>query len=116
MFRLYWPKEDPPSVLEGSWWPPVIQKNRDRPSADLYFQKESPGKDKEVNWLRAPKWAAQPDHAPLRAEGRRGIPHRWSKQTGETGRRVVRPAAAAPLNTPLNMASGPQRSSPTNAK
>jgi len=27
MFRLYWPKENPPSVLDGSWWPPVIQKN-----------------------------------------------------------------------------------------
>ena len=27
MFRLYWPKETPPSVLDGSWWPPVVQKN-----------------------------------------------------------------------------------------
>lgn len=27
MFRLYWPKEIPPSVLDGSWWPPVIEKN-----------------------------------------------------------------------------------------
>ncbi len=26
MFRLYWPKENPPSVLDGSWWPPVIRK------------------------------------------------------------------------------------------
>jgi hypothetical protein len=26
MFRLYWPQETPPSVLDGSWWPPVIQK------------------------------------------------------------------------------------------
>jgi hypothetical protein len=26
MFRLYWPKETPPSVLDGSWWPPVIAK------------------------------------------------------------------------------------------
>jgi hypothetical protein len=26
MFRLYWPKESPPSVLNGSWWPPVIRK------------------------------------------------------------------------------------------
>lgn len=24
-------------------------------SLDLYFQNESPGKDKEANWLRAPK-------------------------------------------------------------
>lgn len=28
MFRLYWPKETPPSVLDGSWWPPVISKVR----------------------------------------------------------------------------------------
>lgn len=27
MFRLYWPKENPPSVLDGSWWPPVIRKS-----------------------------------------------------------------------------------------
>lgn len=26
MFRLYWPEESPPSVLDGSWWPPVITK------------------------------------------------------------------------------------------
>ena len=26
MFRLYWPKEEAPSVLNGTWWPPVIQK------------------------------------------------------------------------------------------
>ena len=24
MFRLYWPKETPPSVLDGTWWPPKI--------------------------------------------------------------------------------------------
>lgn len=28
MFRLYWPKENPPSVLDGTWWPPVIQKHK----------------------------------------------------------------------------------------
>jgi len=27
MFRLYWPKEESPSVLDGSWWPPVIERN-----------------------------------------------------------------------------------------
>jgi hypothetical protein len=27
MFRMYWAKENPPSVLDGSWWPPVIRKN-----------------------------------------------------------------------------------------
>lgn len=26
MFRLYWPKENPPSVLDGTWWPPVINR------------------------------------------------------------------------------------------
>lgn len=26
MFRLYWPKENPPSVLDGTWWPPVVEK------------------------------------------------------------------------------------------
>lgn len=26
MFRLYWPKESAPSVLDGSWWPPAISK------------------------------------------------------------------------------------------
>ncbi len=28
MFRLYWPKETPPSVLDGSWWPPAIRKSQ----------------------------------------------------------------------------------------
>jgi hypothetical protein len=26
MFRLYWPKETQPSVLDGTWWPPQIVK------------------------------------------------------------------------------------------
>jgi hypothetical protein len=26
MFRLYWPEETPPSVLDGTWWPPRITK------------------------------------------------------------------------------------------
>jgi hypothetical protein len=26
MMRLYWPKETPPSILDGSWQPPAIQK------------------------------------------------------------------------------------------
>ncbi|WP_223532707.1 DUF1254 domain-containing protein [Pseudomonas sp. GL-RE-20] len=28
MFRIYWPKGTPPSVLDGSWWPPQIAKVR----------------------------------------------------------------------------------------
>jgi hypothetical protein len=29
----------------------------------IYFQNESPGKDKEANWLPAPKGAFQPEYA-----------------------------------------------------
>jgi hypothetical protein len=52
---------------DGGWWfvPNVLNKFtvslRDKPkfnedgSLTLYFQNESPGKDKEANWLPAPK-------------------------------------------------------------
>lgn len=26
MLRLYWPKETPPSILDGSWNPPPVKK------------------------------------------------------------------------------------------
>ena len=26
VMRLYWPKETPPSILDGTWKPPVIRK------------------------------------------------------------------------------------------
>jgi hypothetical protein len=39
-------------------------------SLDLYFQNESPGADKDANWLPAAKGAVQPHHAPLCAKER----------------------------------------------
>jgi hypothetical protein len=30
MFRLYWPKETPPSVLDGTWWPPFPEAMKSR--------------------------------------------------------------------------------------
>jgi hypothetical protein len=38
----------------------------------LYFQNESPGKDKEPNWLPAPKGPLRCLHAPLLAEAKSG--------------------------------------------
>ena len=38
-------------------------------SLTLYVQHESPGKDKESNWLPAPKDSVQRDHAAVLAEG-----------------------------------------------
>ena len=53
-------------------------------SLDLYFQNESPGTDKEANWLPAPKGPFNADHAPLCAQERR--PHRQVESaTGATG-------------------------------
>ncbi|XSC44767.1 DUF1214 domain-containing protein [Bradyrhizobium sp. RDT10] len=54
-------------MIDGGWWfvPNAVNKftvsprDNPRPNADgsltLYFQNESPGKDKEANWLPAPK-------------------------------------------------------------
>ena len=42
-------------------------------SIDLYIQHESPGKDKESNWLPAPKDAVRPDDAAVLAEGEAAV-------------------------------------------
>ena len=27
MLRMYWPNEDPPSIIDGTWTPPVVKKS-----------------------------------------------------------------------------------------
>jgi hypothetical protein len=45
-------------------------------SVDLYIQAESPGKDKESNWLPASKDDFHPDDAAVLAEGKAAVDHR----------------------------------------
>ena len=59
-------------MVDGGWWfvPNKLNKFTVSPrdnlkanadgSVTLYFQTESPGKDKESNWLPAPKWEFVP--------------------------------------------------------
>jgi hypothetical protein len=35
MLRLYWPKETPPSILDGSWKPPAVEKQSDSIAVEL---------------------------------------------------------------------------------
>jgi hypothetical protein len=33
--RMYWPKEEPPSILDGTWKPPAVQKVGQRHESPL---------------------------------------------------------------------------------
>ena len=35
MLRLYWPNERPPSILDGSWKPPAVEKQSGSLTAEL---------------------------------------------------------------------------------
>ncbi len=69
-------------IDQGWWFVPnplnkftVSPRNNLKYNADgsltLYFQNESPGKDKEANWLPAPKGDFIADAAHVLAEGKR---------------------------------------------
>ena len=86
-------------VIDEGWWfvPNALNKFtvslRDNPKSNadgsltLYFQNESPGKDKEANWLPAPKGDFHADAADVLAQGEhrlrsstaRGSRRRWSR-------------------------------------
>ena len=35
MLRLYWPNERPPSILDGSWKPPAVEKQSGSVTVEL---------------------------------------------------------------------------------
>ena len=76
----------------SSWMP--FKTNADG-SLDLYFQNESPGKDKEANWLPAPKGPFNLMHASLWPEG--GGAHRQMEPAGGEEGAVDVAAALLPI-------------------
>ena len=56
-------------------------------STDLYIQKDSPGPDKESNWLPAPARPLHPDDAAVLAEGDGPVDHQGHVEAagGEAG-------------------------------
>ena len=59
-------------------------------SVDLYLQAESPGKDKEANWLPAPKGKFQLGDAHLRAEEDAAVDPRWHVDAAAGGEVAVK--------------------------
>ena len=68
-------------------------------SVDLYIQNETPGKDKEANWLPAPEEQVHPDAAAVLAEGESPVDPRRHVEAagGDDGEVVVLPTAPEPL-------------------
>ena len=73
----------------SSWMP--FKYNADG-SLDLYFQNESPGADKEANWLPAPKGAVQLDDAPRTRRKPEALTGKWNPPP--VTRALTVPAAA----------------------
>ncbi len=63
-------------------------------SLTLYFQKDSPGKDKESNWLPTPEGLVQSVHAPVLA-GARPLSTAPGSASGRAGEAVARASTTA---------------------